>query len=118
MILNDLILPPISCARKAVNDFRSHFDNRVDGVENEVGYIISERPSNTVGVDVSPVLDQVDSTLSTESAFGGILSGGGSLNLSRASPLNFSLNFGLLQIWLFKLRFFLSSHLILCLVVS
>ena len=40
MIMNDLILPPINCAREAVNDFDLHFDNRVDDVENKVGYVV------------------------------------------------------------------------------
>ena len=52
------------------------------------------------------------SGIDTSCASGGILSGGGSLNLSRALPLSFSLNFGLLQIRLSKLRFFLSNCLI------
>ena len=42
-----------------------------------------------------------------------VLSGEGPLNLSLASPLKFSLNFGLLRIQLSALHFFLSSHLIL-----
>ena len=42
---------------------------------------------------------------------GRILSGGGSLNLSQASPLNFSLNFGLLRIRFSTLHFFLSGRL-------
>ena len=63
MILNDLILPPINCAREAVHDFRSHLNHRANGVGNEVGYVMTERPSNPVGFDASLVFDKVDSTL-------------------------------------------------------
>ena len=49
----------------------------------------------------------IKSTLVLGSSFGG-----GFLNLSRASPLNFSRNFGLLLSQLSKLCFILSSHLI------
>ena len=47
MILNDLISHLINCAREAVNDFRLHFDNRTDGIKNEIGYIVIERPSRS-----------------------------------------------------------------------
>ena len=39
MILNNVISHLINCARKAVNDFRLRLNNRVDGVEYEVGYV-------------------------------------------------------------------------------
>ena len=63
MILNDLVLPLINCARKAVDDFHSHFNNGADGVENEAGYIVIERYSNPIGFDASLVFDQVDFSL-------------------------------------------------------
>ena len=63
MILNDLISSSINCARKAMNDFYLHLDNEADGIENEAGYIGIERPSNSVGFDVSLVFDQVNSSL-------------------------------------------------------
>ena len=49
----------------------------------------------------------------TGTASGRILSGGSSLDLSRASPLSCSHNLELLRSRLFKLHFFLSSCLIL-----
>ena len=49
MILNDLIPSLIDCAREAVNDPCSHFDNRMDDVENKIGYIMTERTSHLVG---------------------------------------------------------------------
>ena len=63
MTMNNLILAPDKLYRKAVNDFHSHLNNRVDGIENEVGYIMIEKLSNPVGFDVSLVFDQVNSTL-------------------------------------------------------
>ena len=63
MILNDLIPLPIDCAKEAVNDFHLHFDNRVDGVENEVGYVMNERSSNPAGLDTSLVFNKVNSSL-------------------------------------------------------
>ena len=42
MLLNNLILSPIDCARDAVNDPLSHPDNRADGVEDKVGCIMIE----------------------------------------------------------------------------
>ena len=63
MILSDLISSQINCARKAVNDFHLHLNNRADDVENEVGYIMIKRPSNPVGFDASLVFDQVESIL-------------------------------------------------------
>ena len=48
LILNGLISTPLNCSKKAVNDFHSHFNNRADGVENEAGYIVIERPSNPI----------------------------------------------------------------------
>ena len=63
MILNDLISSLINCERKAVNDFRLHFDNGTDGIENEAGYTVIERPSNPIGFDMSLVFDQVNSSL-------------------------------------------------------
>ena len=62
MIVNDLISSLINCARDAVNDFHLHFDNRADGVKNEIGYITIEKPSNLVGYTCL-IFDQVDSTL-------------------------------------------------------
>ena len=62
MILNDLILSLIDCAREAANSPHSHLDNRADGVENGVGYIVIEITSNPVGSYASQVFDQVDST--------------------------------------------------------
>ena len=53
MILYNLIPPLIDCAREAVNGPHLHLNNRVDGTENEVGYIKIERPSNPVGFDMS-----------------------------------------------------------------
>ena len=46
-----------------VNDPHSHFNNRLNGIENEVGYIMIERPSNPVGFDMSLVFDKVNSDL-------------------------------------------------------
>ena len=108
MILNDLILPLISCAREAVNDFRSHSNNRADGVKNKVGYIVIEITSDPIDFDVSLVFDHVNSALRHRDCicvwcgFDPTLWWGLSFNLSRASPLNFSCNFGLLQSRLFK----------------
>ena len=53
MILNDLISLPVNCARKAVNGFCSHLNNRLDGVENEVGCVLIARQSKTAGFDAS-----------------------------------------------------------------
>ena len=78
----------------------------MNGTENEIGYIMIERPTNPVGFDTSLVFNQVNSTqLGTGTGTGAgtgagtdtaSASGGNSLNLSRTSPLNFSCNFGLL----------------------
>ena len=62
MILNDFILSPIDCAREAVNDPSSHLNNRVDGVEDKVEYIVIERTSHLVGSYASLVFDHVDPT--------------------------------------------------------
>ena len=61
--MNDLFSSQINCARKAVNDFRSHLDNRAGGIENEVGYVVIEGPNNLVSLNASLVFDQIDSTL-------------------------------------------------------
>ena len=61
MVLNDLISSPVDYTGEAVNDPHSHFDNRVDGVEDKVGYIIIERTSHLVASDRSLVFNQVDS---------------------------------------------------------
>ena len=118
MILKDLISPSINCARKAVNNPRSHLNNGANGVENKVGYVVIERRSNPVGFDASLVFirsillsDRVLSRMGTASGTASA-SGKGSLNLSLNCSLNFSFNFGLLRIRLSKLCFFLSSHLI------
>ena len=63
MILSDLISAPINCAKEAANDFHWHFDNRADGIENEVRYIVIERPSNLAGFLCEFGFYQVDSNL-------------------------------------------------------
>ena len=63
VILNDLTPFPIDCAREAANDPRSQINNKADGVKNEVGYVVNERPSNTVGFDPSLGFDKVSSSL-------------------------------------------------------
>ena len=62
VVLNNLILSPTDCARESVNDFRLHYDNRADGVENEVGYVAIEITSDPIGFDASLVFHQVNST--------------------------------------------------------
>ena len=110
-----MISLPINCARKAVNDFHLHFDNGVDGVENEAGYIVTERQSYPIGLGVWFLIKSVLVT-GTGTVSCGILSGtesvGGSLNLSQALPLNLSRNFRLLRSQLSKECSFLSSYLI------
>ena len=61
MVLNDLIPSLIDYAREVVNDLHSHFSNRVDGLEDKVGYVVTERTSHLVASDSSQVFDQVDS---------------------------------------------------------
>ena len=63
MLLNDLIPSPIDCAREAVNDSCLHLNNRVDGVKDKVGYIVTERTSNPVGSYRSLVFDQINPAL-------------------------------------------------------
>ena len=40
MVLNNLILSLIDCKRDAINDPHLHFNNRADGAEEKVGYIV------------------------------------------------------------------------------
>ena len=61
MILNDLILSPVDCAIEAVNDPHLHFDNKADGVEGKVRYVMTERTSHLVASDLSLIFDQVNS---------------------------------------------------------
>ena len=45
MVLYNLIPSPIDCAREAVYDPCLHLDNGADGVENEVGYVMTQAPN-------------------------------------------------------------------------
>ena len=51
VVLRDLT-SLIDQAREAVNDPHSHLDNRVDGVKNEVGYIVIERTAGATGTNI------------------------------------------------------------------
>ena len=86
----------------------------MDGVKDKVGYIMIEITSDPVLTRVWFSIRLILLSCRVLSGTGtASVSGEGSPNLSRASPLNFSLNFRFLQIRLSKLCFFLSSRLIL-----
>ena len=61
MVLTDLIPSLIDHGREAVNDPCSHFDNRMDGVNDKVGYVMIERTIHLTASDMSLVVNQVNS---------------------------------------------------------
>ena len=61
VVLNNLISSPVDHTREVVNHPHLHFNNRADGVEDKVGYIMIKRTSHLVASVASLVFDQVDS---------------------------------------------------------